>query len=210
MNSNVYMWNQFSYINCVCRFVIDGNQVVIGREETDQKVEPFEFESSQVYTIDIVMSTGEGLPIVRDARTTVFKRAVDQSYMLKMKSSRYVLSEVNKKYPTLPFTIRVLDEKQSRMGVVECVKHNLLHQYPVLSEKQGDFVAHFKYTVLLLPSGTAKVTGVAFDPQAFTTDKIVSDDIKAILALSAKTKKKRKKKKKAPKEDSATPPTPPS
>lgn len=179
------------------RFVIDGNNVVLQREETNQKVEMFEYEDAQVYTVDVVMSTGEGKPIQRDARTTIFKRAVDQTYKLKMKASRYVFNEVSKRFPTLPFTIRALDEMQGRMGVVECVKHNLLHPYPVLYEKPGSLVAHFKYTVLLLPSGTAKITGAAVDLQgAFPSEKPVSDDVKAVLARSAKSGKKKKKKNK--------------
>mmetsp|Transcript_15221 Transcript_15221/g.18828 ORF Transcript_15221/g.18828 Transcript_15221/m.18828 type:complete len:405 (-) Transcript_15221:37-1251(-) len=184
------------------RFVIDGNHVIIGREETDQKVESFEFEPFQVYTVDVFMSTGEGNPIQREARTTVFKRAVDQSYRLRMKASRYVFNEVNKRFPTLPFTIRALDEKQGRMGVVECVKHDLLHAYPVLAEKEGELVAHFKFTLLLLPSGTVKVTGLPFEREMYESDKIVSDELKAILALSSKNKKKKKKKKKKSADDS--------
>jgi hypothetical protein len=44
----------------------------------------------------------------------------------------YVFNEMNHRYPTLPFTLRALDdEKQARMGVVECLKHDLLHPYPV-------------------------------------------------------------------------------
>ena len=166
-------------------------------------METFEFEKAQVYTVDVVMSTGEGKPIIRDARTTVFKRAVDQSYNLRMKASRYILREVNKRFPTLPFTIRVLDEKQSRLGVGECVKHDLLHSYPVLAERPGDAVAHFKYTVLLLPSGTAKITGLPVNVENFESEKQPTDEIKAILALSAKTKKRRKKKKKKPAEGGA-------
>jgi len=39
---------------------------------------------------------------------------------------------MNHRFPTLPFTLRALeDEKQARMGVVECLKHDLLHPYPV-------------------------------------------------------------------------------
>ena len=84
----------------------------------------------------------------------MYKRAVDKSYRLKMRASRYLFNEVNQKFPTLPFTLRALgDERQARMGVVECLKHELMHPYPVLYERQGDHVAHFKFTVLLLPSG---------------------------------------------------------
>ena len=113
-----------------------------------------------MYTVDVVMSTGAGKPIQRDARTTIFKRAVDQKYRLKMKASRYVFNEVNRRFATFPFTVRSLDEKQGRMGVVECVKYDMLHPYPVLYEKPGDITAHFKYTVLILPSGTVKATGI--------------------------------------------------
>ena len=184
------------------RYIIDGNNAVIGREEADQRVEDFQFEDAQVYTVDVVMSTGSGKPIQRDARTTVFKRAVDQSYRLKMKASRYVFNEVNRRFDTFPFTVRSMDEKQGRLGVVECVKHALLHPYPVLFEKPGDIVAHFKYTVLLLPSGTVKATGLPV-PE-YVSDKQVSEEIAAVLATSSKTKKKRKKKKKKKKAAAST------
>ena len=79
----------------------------------------FSQEPYEVYGIDIAMSTGKGKPIERDARTTVFKRAIDKKYALKMKASRYVLSEVDKFYPALPFATSLLtDIRKSRLGVV--------------------------------------------------------------------------------------------
>ena len=53
----------------------------------------------------------------------------------------------------------VEDERQAKLGVRECVQHELLTPYPVLFERPGTFMAHVKMTVLLLPSGTAKITG---------------------------------------------------
>jgi hypothetical protein len=130
-----------------------------------------------------------------DIRTTVLKRVVDQEYSLKMKASRAVISEVNRRFPTLPFTLRSLeDERQSRLGVVECIKHGLLAQYPVVTEREGVFVAHFKFTVLLMPSGTSKITGFA-PAEGITSDKVVPDALKALLATSVTKKKKRSKKK---------------
>ncbi len=41
----------------------------------------------------------------------------------------------------MPFTMRALDGKQSRLGLVECLNHGLLHPYPVLYEKAGELVA---------------------------------------------------------------------
>jgi len=174
---------QGSLMHQMKRFVIDGNKVVIGREELDQKVEEFEFEANEVYCVDVCMSTGEGKPKDSEERTCVFKRAVDKSYRLKMKASRYVFNEVNTKFPTLPFSIRVLDEKQGRMGVVECLKHELLTPYPVLYEKPGDVVAHFKFTVLILPSGPAQVTlnKGFFDEANIKSEKKLEDE--GLLAI---------------------------
>jgi len=179
------------------RFVIDGNKVILLREEMDQKVEDSSFELNEVYSIDIVMSTGDGKPKEMQSRTTVFKRSVDKNYMLKMRSSRTLFNEVNAKFPALPFTLRALDdERQARMGVVECLKHELIHPYPVLFEKKGDHVAHFKFTVLILPSGPTRITGLkSFEADSVKTDKALSDEVQAIMSLSSKKKKKKAKKK---------------
>ena len=118
------------------RFVIDGNKVVIQKSEVDQEVDEIKFEPYEVYAVDIALSTGEGKPKEKDAKTTVFKRAVEQNYRLKMKASRYLYNEINKKYPSLPFSITCFDDtRQAKMGVVECVKHDLC-TYPVLYEKE--------------------------------------------------------------------------
>jgi curved DNA binding protein len=181
------------------RFVIDGNKVILLREETDQKVEDFSFELNEVYSIDIAMSTGDGKPKEMQSRTTIFKRTVDKNYMLKMRSSRILFNEVNSKFPALPFTLRALDdERQARMGVVECLKHELIHPYPVLFEKKGDHVAHFKFTLLILPSGPTRITGLkSFEVDTVKTEKILSDDINAIMSLASKKKKKKTKNKAA-------------
>ena len=76
-----------------------------------------------------------------------------------MKASRSFFSEVNQRFPTLPFTLRAGDERNWRMGVVECVKHGLFVEYPVLYEKPEEYVAQVKFTAMLLPSGKcARIT----------------------------------------------------
>ena len=59
------------------QFVIDGNKVIINKAEPDQNVEEITFEDYEVYAIDVCMSTGSGKPSEGDARTTVYKRAID-------------------------------------------------------------------------------------------------------------------------------------
>ena len=83
-----------------------------------------------------------------------------------------------------------------RMGVVECQKHDLVVPYPVLHEKDGSLVVHVKFTLLILPSGTVRVSGEPLNPLLYPSDVEVPDDTKAILAQSSKNKKKKNKKKK--------------
>ena len=157
-----------------------------------------EFALHEVYAVDVIVTSGEGKPRESDIRTTVYKKK-DLIYQLRMKSSRAFLSEVEKRFALMPFTLRHFeDEKRARMGVIECAKHDLVEPYPVYHEKEGEFVAEFKFTVLLMPNGQMKITGLPIDLDLFETEnKIVDNDIKQLLTSSTQKKKKNKKKKKA-------------
>ncbi|KAK4759383.1 hypothetical protein SAY87_022514 [Trapa incisa] len=202
------------------QFVIDGNKVVLSVSNPETRVDEAEFEENEVYAVDIVVSTGDGKPKLLDEKqTTIYKRAVDRNYHLKMKASRFIFSEINQKFPIMPFSARlekcltfyllfcrVLEEKRARLGLVECVNHDLLQPYPVLHEKPGDLVAHIKFTVLLMPNGSDRITSHAL--QELQPTKTIDDpEIKAWLALGTKTKKKgggkKKKGKKGEKVDAA-------
>ena len=68
------------------------------------------------------------------------------------------------------------------MGVIECAKHDLMEPYPVYFEKEGEFVAEFKYTVLLMPNGTMKITGLPVELENFSTDNQITDEaVKVII-----------------------------
>ena len=41
------------------QYVIDGNKVIIAREDATQKVDDCTFEENEVYAIDICLSSGE-------------------------------------------------------------------------------------------------------------------------------------------------------
>jgi hypothetical protein len=52
-------------------------------------------------------------------------------------------------------------------ALVGCAYYTqMVHPYPVLFEKEGELVAHVKYTVLLMPNGNVKITGVGSPPLA--------------------------------------------
>ncbi|KAI3870986.1 hypothetical protein MKX03_029392, partial [Papaver bracteatum] len=142
--------------------------------------------------------------LLDERQTTVYKRAVGESYQLKMKASRFIFSEINQNFPIMPFSARALEEKRARLGLVECVNHELLQPYPVLHEKPGDLVAHIKFTVLLMPNGSDRITSHALQEVQPTKTLDEEPEIKAWLALATKSKKKGGgKKKKGKKGDKA-------
>merc|ERR1740124_2050468 len=120
------------------------------------------------------------------------------TYALKIKASRAFYSEVCNKFTMMPFTLRAFeDEKKARLGVGECTNHELLTPYPVLYEKDGEYVAQFKFTVLLMPNGPLRITHGAWDPEFIQSEYSIKDEkLKEILTsqVSKKTQKKKKKK----------------
>jgi curved DNA binding protein len=186
------------------KHVIDGNRCIASVESTEEKSESFEFELNEVYCIDVVMSTGEGKAREAELRSTVFKRNVENSYLLKTQKARQFISEVNKRFPALPFTLRAIeDEHVARIGASEAKRHELLEEYPVLKEKDKEFVAQYKFTVLLLPGGTKRITGLPFpEGQLVSAHEIKDEGLKKLLSASANPKKKKNKSKKdQPKSD---------
>jgi curved DNA binding protein len=183
----------------ISRGVIDGEKKIYQNptEMQRREIEKQEFALHEVYAVDVLVSSGEGKPRETDIRTTVYKKK-DFIYQLRMKSSRVFLSEVEKRFSLMPFTLRHFeDEKRARMGVIECAKHDLVEPYPVYQDKEGEFVAEFKFTLLLMPSGQMKITGLPIDLDIYQSDyKITDGDIKQLLTSSTQNKKKKNKKKK--------------
>ena len=62
------------------------------------------------------------------------------------------------------------------MGVIECAKHDLMEPYPVYFEKEGEYVAEFKFTVLLMPNGTMKISGIPLEIDSYQTENSITDE----------------------------------
>lgn len=188
--------------------IIDGTKRIIQNPNEMQKkdgCEKCEFLLHEVYALDVLVSTGEGKPKEHETRTTVYKKK-DLIYQLKMKSSKLLLSEAEKRFGMMPFTLRNFDQEgKARMGITECVNHDLMEPYPVYYEKDGEFVAEFKFTVLIMPNNTMKITGIPVDKDCYQTDNSITDEsIKKLMELSLVTKKKKNKSKsKGKKEEEA-------
>lgn len=52
--------------------------------------------------------------IVDEKQTTVYKRAVEKNYNLKLKASRSIFSEINQKFSIMPFTARWVHQFPTR------------------------------------------------------------------------------------------------
>ncbi|XP_054161403.1 proliferation-associated protein 2G4-like [Oppia nitens] len=180
------------------QFRIDGEKSIIQNPTEAQKKdhEKCEFEVNEVYAVDVLISTGDGKGREIDTKTTVYKKT-DEVYQLKMKASRAFYSDVDKRFGSMPFTLRAFEEeKKARMGVLECVNHKLLEPFSVLYEKDNEFVAQFKFTVLLMPSGPHKITGLPIESTLFQSEHQVEDDsLKALLNRGVGHKGGKKKKK---------------
>ncbi|XP_032231558.1 proliferation-associated protein 2G4 isoform X2 [Nematostella vectensis] len=181
------------------RNVIDGEKAIIQNPNEQQRKDhsKCEFAVHEVYGVDVLVSTGDGKTKEKDTRTTVYKRT-GNIYNLKMKASRVFFSDVCNKFTMMPFTLRALeDEKKAKMGIVECAKHELMEPFNVLWEKEGEFVAQFKFTMLLMPNGNIRITQGPFEPDMIQSEHCIEDEtIKEILAQSASRKTQKKKKKK--------------
>ncbi|KAF5342691.1 hypothetical protein D9611_001474 [Ephemerocybe angulata] len=181
--------------------VIDGKKRIIQNPSEGQKrdFEAATFAEGEVYGIDVLIASSEdGKARPEDTRTTIFQRDSAVSYQLKMKNSRAVFSEVQKKAGAFPFNIRVLeDEKRSRMGLQEAVQHSLVKPYEVVYTPANTFVAGFHFTIALLPAGPLLLSQppVWYKPELIKTEKEVADEeLKGLLARNLRENKKSKKK----------------
>jgi curved DNA binding protein len=183
------------------RNVINGNKKII-LNPTDSQRREFEsvtFEEGEVYGVDILVSPGTGKVTSRETGTTVYKKA-DITYQLRLKTSRAVFSEVQKKAGDFPFSLRTLeDPKRARMGLQECQNHGLIVPYDVLYDKDDNPVVQFFTTIALTKTGTAKFAGpVTPDFAKIKSDKKIEDqELLDLLAQPLKVNKKKNKKKAA-------------
>ena len=177
------------------RAELETNNVIAHRISPEEAVQTFQFEPNQVYCIDMVMTTGSGRCKESDIKTTIYRRASDNDHMMKTQAGRKFMAEARKNFPNMPFSVRAFeDQAGAKVGVSEAKRHGLLHEYPVIREREGNTIVQFKYTVLLLPSGTKKITGLTFSQAAqFETEKKLEGELHALVTSSMNPKKLKKK-----------------
>lgn len=130
------------------QFKIDGEKTIIQNPNDAQRKEheKFELDKDEVYGMDVLVSTGEGVGKETDTRVSVYKKT-DEIYQLKLKASRIFYSEVRTKHGNMPFNLRYFqDESKAKMAVTECVKNKLIEPFQVLYDKPGIFLFCKIYT----------------------------------------------------------------
>jgi hypothetical protein len=85
----------------------------------------------------------------------------------------------------------------AKVGVKECVDHDLLTGYPVLTEKAGEFVVQFMSTIAVLPRSTVVLAGDLPLVSRFESEKSIADlELKALIDSDLWKKEDKKKRKK--------------
>ncbi|KAF5225686.1 metallo-peptidase Clan MG Family M24 [Trypanosoma cruzi] len=174
------------------RYIVDSFRCIPQRKVAEHLVHDYTLEAGQVWTLDIVMSSGKGKLKERDVRPTVYKVALDSNYAMKMESARELQREIEAKYQTFPFALRNLETKRARLGLSEMLKHGAVVPYPVLYERDGEVVGHFKITLLITAKKIEPVTGLKPQNEAPTlpayTDELLLEASKLPLTLEKKRK----------------------
>ncbi|KAL1916389.1 uncharacterized protein VTP21DRAFT_5580 [Calcarisporiella thermophila] len=157
-------------------------------EDREQPAEEFTIEAGEVYSLNVVVSTGEGKAKETGDKPTILQRNASKTYSLKLKTARAVFTDINERFGVFPFPIRALDTR-SRMGLTECFTHELIVPHMTRVERAGEFVAQLKTTILLVPTGGSRIVAPLALPNVHSEYQ-VPEAITALLRTSgAKTVK---------------------
>ena len=101
----------------------------------------------EVWGIEVGLSMGSGKVKTLSNRATLHRRTGLRSD-LKRPSSRATFSEIKQKFGTFPFSLRQLDdERAGKVGIVEAIRANVIRQYEVAADKDGDPVSRLLTTI---------------------------------------------------------------
>lgn len=126
----------------VYRFILMGDS-----DNIEYSMRQIPLEEDEVYVIDIVMCSGQGKLNNRDHEICVYKRRHDKKYNLKMNTSKATLQTFGKEI--FPISVRDINDGRFKLGLRECVDNRLVEPYSVVSERDGEYVARAKFTVVV-------------------------------------------------------------
>ena len=173
-------------------------------------------EVGDVWGVEMGVSLGSGKIKQLENRTTLHRRTA-LTYALKRPSSKKILNEVVKRFGVFPFSLRQLeDERDAKVGVVECVRGNVFRAYEVVGDKDSEpvgrllttigkssssqYVEGSNYSLAITKNGLQKLAAPPTpDLSKIKSDKKITDEevleiLKQPLAKETKPKSKKKKK----------------
>jgi len=180
---------------------MEGEKTIMLNPTNDQRRQVPEviLEEGDAYVIDVLITTSDGKLKPHTGRTTVYKKNVDANYQLKLKASKVVFTEIINKFGNMGFSLRNMeDANKAKLGIAECQGRRLVNGYPMLETKEGESVAHFMFTALMMPSGPTRITKDYYDASLVKSDHQIKDEeISNLLKTAVKKSNKKKNKKKS-------------
>lgn len=122
--------------------------IVKGREMT-------KMEEGEFYAIETFGSTGTG-HVNEEGECSHYMKNFDAPHVpLRMKSTKNLLTHINKRYSTLAFCRKWLDQEgQNRHGAAlkQLCDAGIVDAYPPLADKAGCYTAQYEHTLILRPT----------------------------------------------------------
>lgn len=155
------------------RDIIDGfnedeyqfvHRMILSRESENYgfTMRETEFEENEIYTIDVVMSSGDGHLSESQYEPTIFKRRTEKFAGLRLNASKDAIVQFGKS--RFPINLRDHNNARFKLGLKECLQKGIVDRYPVYREKDGEYTARVKFTVLIKKQPVL-LTGRSIDDQ---------------------------------------------
>ncbi|KAI0461782.1 hypothetical protein LJB42_004855 [Komagataella kurtzmanii] len=161
------------------RNILTGEKEIIinPTPEHRKQIGTFEFNEGEVYGLDILISSSKTGKVKKSSYLTSIFKYTGTSYRLKLKTSQSSLNQVKKLSPYFPVSLRSFaDSKRGRMGLHECVSHQVVVPYDVVQEKEDELVAQFYATIGVGKDATVQLTPFSFDISTIKSEHSVSDE----------------------------------
>ncbi|KAJ3408335.1 Ubiquitin carboxyl-terminal hydrolase 14 [Chytridiales sp. JEL 0842] len=174
------------------RYILESpnQEIPNGHESSD--LEELIFGLNEVYSINILMSTGPGTSREATSITpTLLQRDVEKVYPFKLKASRAAFNDIVSHFSVLPFSIRALTDldPKHKMGLQEGLNHQVYFGRPVLTESKGELVAQVKVTVMITPTGTLRLTPGLMPPYIQSAYSLDGTPIAALMKTDVRVAK---------------------
>jgi methionyl aminopeptidase len=81
---------------------------------------------------------------------------------VRLPAARALLKEISESYKTLPFARRWLKGERAEFALMQLLRSEVVHRYPVLWEVEGALVSQAEHTIVVLEKGCEVITRTNF------------------------------------------------